>query len=226
MLRFAIPVLLSALTLAVVAEETAPPQVSRRLIAAPPLSKDLAGTWLLTMSAGFEYEAVLEATEKPGEFRLRGAGNLNGVYVLRNGKLSIAEPDNEKMQGLVWDVLNRNVVLLTEHPESSQFGSDYRRSTLSRKKAEVDIGVNQFKPGAYVTVKPDIGDLVKPLTVELPAETPYPAGSREETLYLQGYAEGFARVRTDIGATFGDRATAAWLEGCKYGNRKAESAAK
>lgn len=96
---------------------------------------DLAGGWLLTMPAGFEYEASLEPIEKSNKYRLIcGATNLRGEYELREGRLSMVRPEEEMMTGLVWEVKNRNVLVLVEHPESSQFGSDYRDSTLSRSK--------------------------------------------------------------------------------------------
>src|SRR5881409_97885 len=72
---------------------------------------DLAGRWLLTMPAGFEYEATLMTS---GEgYRLRcPATNLRGVYQLRDGHLIATAPDNERMTGLVWEVKNRNVLIL------------------------------------------------------------------------------------------------------------------
>lgn len=229
MLRCAVPVLLLALAIGVLAEETVPPQLAERIAVPAADAGDLAGSWLLTMPAGFEYEAVLEATDKPGHFRLRsGATNLNGVYELRSGRLSMSAPADEKMVGLAWDVLNRNVVVLTEHPESSRFGSDYRRATLSRHKAEDDERLGQYKLGAKVILKADREDHVKtPVTVELPGETPYLKGSREEALYLQGFAEGYAdfvRTRTSARSNVGDRTTEAWREGWKYGYRLAGDA--
>ena len=87
------------------------------------------------MPGGFEYEASLEQIEKSSKFRLiSGAANLRGEYELRDGRLSMVKPEDKKMTGLVWEVKNRNVLLLVERPESSQFGSDYRNSTLSRSK--------------------------------------------------------------------------------------------
>ena len=96
-------------------------------------SVDLAGGWLLTMPAGFEFEATLEQIEKSSKYRLvSGAANLRGVYELKEGRLSMVQPEDERMIGLVWEIKNRNVLVLVEHPEASQFGSDYRNATLSR----------------------------------------------------------------------------------------------
>ena len=94
---------------------------------------DLEGCWLLTMPKGFEYEAQLERVDDAGQFRITcQAWNLRGIYRLSDGRLTIVQPENERLIGLVWEIKNKNVLLLTEHPESSQVGSDYRNATLSR----------------------------------------------------------------------------------------------
>jgi hypothetical protein len=105
---------------------SAPPPV-----AAEPV--DLEGRWLLTMPREFEYEAQIERVEGEDKFRLTcEAWNLRGIYRLCDGRLTIVQPENERLIGLVWEIKNKNVLLLTEHPESSQVGSDYRNATLSR----------------------------------------------------------------------------------------------
>lgn len=101
----------------------------------PTPARGLAGSWLLTMPKGFEYEASLEQIEKSSKYHLKSeAANLSGVYDLRDGRLAMVKPENERMIGLVWEVKNQNVLLLVEHPEASQLGSDYRNATLSRNK--------------------------------------------------------------------------------------------
>lgn len=229
MLRCAFAVLMVLLTIAVVAAERG---VTRLPAAAEapevPDPTDLAGTWLLTMPRGHEFEATLVAL-KPGEFELQTeAHNLRGVYTLRDGRLEMSKPVNERMVGLVWEVKNRNVVVLSDHPESSQLGSNYRNATLSRNKAAEIRHDSQFQPGKKVTLPRSTLDLLqKPLTVELPLETPYPARSAEERLYLKGYAEGYAdtvRTHTVCRSNTGERATEAWREGWKYGTRSAEKA--
>lgn len=97
---------------------------------------DLAGRWLLTMPAGFEYDATLQREDEPGRYRLRcRATNLSGVYEFQGRCLTAVSPDNERMTGLGWELKNRNVLLLTVHPESAAVGSDYRNATLSRQKS-------------------------------------------------------------------------------------------
>jgi hypothetical protein len=131
--------MIAALTAALVLNDTAPSSAARagssqiRPGAAPPL--DLGGTWLLTMPRGFEYEARLERIDDTAEYRLIcGATMLRGGYKLCGRRLTMARAEDEQMAGLVWEVKNKNVLVLIEHPEKSQFGSDYRNATLSRQK--------------------------------------------------------------------------------------------
>ncbi len=114
-----------------------PPQRNAELTSAPPRVAaepvDLEGRWLLTMPKGFEYEAQLKRVDSEDKFRLTcDAWNLRGIYRLCDGRLTIVQPENERLIGLVWEIKNKNVLLLTEHPESSQVGCDYRNATLSR----------------------------------------------------------------------------------------------
>ncbi len=109
------------------------------LAAGDPLPKpasetSLAGRWLLTMPAGFEYDARLESVEA-GLYRLRcGALNLQGLYELRGKTLVLVEADNPHLAGLTWKVLNTNTAVLTTQPNQSKVGSDYRGATLGRQK--------------------------------------------------------------------------------------------
>jgi hypothetical protein len=95
----------------------------------------LAGRWLLTMPRGFEYDATLEPAGEVGLYRLRcGALNLQGLYEVRGGHLTLAKPDNLHLAGLAWKVRNNNSLLLTEQPDQAHVGSDYRGATLGRQK--------------------------------------------------------------------------------------------
>jgi hypothetical protein len=99
-------------------------------------SVSLAGKWLLTMSAGFEFDATIEPDDRPNYFVLKSkeAPNLLGVYELKGTRLVMHTPRMPKMVGLEWVVLNNNTLVLVEHPKESQFGSDYRGATLGRQK--------------------------------------------------------------------------------------------
>src|SRR5262249_37738710 len=144
------------------------------------------------------------------------------------GRLEMLESDREKMGGLAWHVKNRNVLVLIEQPDPSQFGADYRDATLSRHKAAEVERDAQFQPGKKVTLAAETADLVQEaMTVELPLETPYTAQSKDERRYLKGYAEGYAdTVRSHVvcRSNVGERATESWREGWKYGTRAAEAA--
>jgi hypothetical protein len=92
------------------------------------------------MPRGFEFDAILEPTGQPGHYRLRAnAPNLRGEYLLADGRLAMAAPENQYLAGLVWEVKNRNVLLLTEQPDTLHVGSDYRNATLSRSKRVGDL---------------------------------------------------------------------------------------
>lgn len=98
----------------------------------------LAGDWLLTMPAGHEFDAAIEADDRPNFYVFKpkmGGNNLAGVYELKDGnRLTLVTPRKVGMQGLVWEVKNSNTLILIEHPPSTQRGSDYTGSTLGRQK--------------------------------------------------------------------------------------------
>jgi hypothetical protein len=100
----------------------------------PKAETPLAGRWLLTMPAGFEYDAVLEPGGEPGVYLLKcGATNLQGVYELKGRTLTLVEGDSPNLVGMTWKLLNDNAVVLADHPQ--KVGSDYRGATLGRQKA-------------------------------------------------------------------------------------------
>ena len=95
----------------------------------------LAGRWLLTMPAGFEYDATIEPGEEPGLYHLQcGALNLQGVYELRSRHLRLVASNQKKMIGLTWEVRNANALVLTVHPKTANVGADYSGATLGRQK--------------------------------------------------------------------------------------------
>lgn len=108
---------------------------TRRLL---PETTDLSGRWLLTLPSGFEYDATIEPVD--GRYRLRcGATNLSGQYDLQGHRLRVVSPTNEQMIGMAWELKNRNLLILIDHPQV--VGSDYRNATLTRQKsAEVRLG--------------------------------------------------------------------------------------
>jgi hypothetical protein len=109
-----------------------------RRIGRQPPPVNLVGEWLLTLPAGFEYSATIEPTGTAGEYRVKSkAVNLCGVYRLEGQRLTVTEPTNKKLKGLVWDVLNNNALMLIEQPIPSPVSADYRRATLTRLKSVV-----------------------------------------------------------------------------------------
>jgi hypothetical protein len=108
----------------------------------------LEGTWLLTLPAGFEYEALFEPAREAGIYRLRCAAvNLSGLYGLEPQRLVVKAPQNHQMGGLAWKFQNRNVLILTEQPEPSPVGADYRGATLSRFARGPAREVTPDRPG-------------------------------------------------------------------------------
>lgn len=96
----------------------------------------LEGRWLLTMPAGFEYDAVLEPAVEYGLLRLKcGATNHTGLYEVRGNRLVVVQPENLYLRGLAWEVKNKNSLVLVEQPNTAQVGSDYRGATLGRQKS-------------------------------------------------------------------------------------------
>jgi hypothetical protein len=95
---------------------------------------ELLGEWLLKLPAGFEFEVSIVADERPDHFVVRGkkATNLLGVYKLGDGKLCLVTPQNAQMAGLVWEVKDRNTLLLVEQSEKKR-PADYRGAILSRQ---------------------------------------------------------------------------------------------
>ena len=122
---------------------TAPP-VERGQKADPrprsdPDRDSLAGRWLLTMPAGFEYDATIEPGEEPGLYHLQcGALNLQGVYELRDRQLRLVSSKEPRMVGITWEVRNANALVLTVHPRTANVGADYTGATLGRQKQVVE----------------------------------------------------------------------------------------
>jgi hypothetical protein len=121
------------------------------------------------MPAGFEYAATLVRIGEDGHYRLRcPATNLSGVYNLSDRRLTAVSPDNERMTGLVWEIKNRNVLLLTVHPETAAVGSDYRNATLSRQKSdEGDRTSRTDEPDLMIEVYP-VREDARPIDVRSP----------------------------------------------------------
>jgi hypothetical protein len=93
---------------------------------------DLAGDWLLTLPAGFQYRVALERTDD-GRYRLSSSGNSAGVYERRGDKLFMFAPEDERHDVFTWQVLNANTLLLID--ETGASGARYAGATLCRQIA-------------------------------------------------------------------------------------------
>jgi hypothetical protein len=95
----------------------------------------LAGRWLMTLPAGFKYEAVIEAGEEFGLYRIKcEAHNLQGIYDLRGKALAVAKPFNPNRPSLAWEVRGPDELVLTRQDDQRKVGADYRGATLVRIK--------------------------------------------------------------------------------------------
>jgi hypothetical protein len=90
---------------------------------------DLAGRWLLTLPAGYQYRITLEAA---GENRYRFPSlAFAGVYELKGQKLVMLEPVDKRMTVFDWTINNVNSLTLTD--ETGASGARYAGATLGRQ---------------------------------------------------------------------------------------------
>jgi hypothetical protein len=94
-----------------------------------PEKLDLAGRWLLTLPAGYQYRITLEAV---GENRYRFPSlAFAGVYELKGQKLVMVEPVDKRMTIFDWTINNVNNLTLTD--ETGASGARYVGATLGRQ---------------------------------------------------------------------------------------------
>jgi hypothetical protein len=111
-------------------------------VAAPAARFDLAGDWLMTLPAGFQYRVQLQRTDD-GRYRLSSSGNSAGVYERRGDKLYMFAPEDERHDVFTWQVLNANTLQLVD--ETGASGARYAGATLSRQIA-ADAGLSRTTP--------------------------------------------------------------------------------
>jgi hypothetical protein len=97
---------------------------------APSASVDLAGRWLLTLPAGFQYRVTLEAAGE-GSYRITGGLAFAGVYELQGEKLAMVEPVDKRMTVFDWTLHNGNSLTLVA--ETGASGARYVGATLGRQ---------------------------------------------------------------------------------------------
>ncbi len=109
------------------AQESVAPAEDRP--AEQPSKLDLAGRWLLTLPAGYQYRITLEAV---GENRYRFPSlAFAGVYELKGQKLVMLEPVDKRMTVFDWTINNVNNLTLTD--ETGASGARYAGATLGRQ---------------------------------------------------------------------------------------------
>lgn len=98
---------------------------------------DLAGDWILTLPAGFQYRLQLQRTDD-GRYAMPDSRNMTGVYERRGDKLYMSEPIDERHNVFTWRILNANTLTLID--ETGASGARYAGATLCRQfPAEAEL---------------------------------------------------------------------------------------
>ena len=89
------------------------------------------GTYTVRFPRGAQRPAKVVHVDE-GEYRLQGAGVLNGVYAREGGTLTMLQPNDERMVGLVWRQTEKGW-RLTEETPGTPTGSSYVGTELIEK---------------------------------------------------------------------------------------------
>lgn len=109
-----------------------PPSEVRKVVVEKAGRFDLAGNWRMLLPAGFEHRVTLKEVGE-NRYRLEPAGlNSSGVYELRDHRLVLVEPREERLRGFEWQVRSPYLATLVE--QASGTGSDYLGAVLFRIK--------------------------------------------------------------------------------------------
>lgn len=108
--------------------EAAPAAVAAEAPAAAPV--DLAGDWLLTLPAGYQYRVSIDSLGE-NRFRLKNAVAFSGVYQLNGDVLQIVEPSDERLNVFDWQLHNVNSMTLVD--ETGASGARYVGATMGRQ---------------------------------------------------------------------------------------------
>jgi hypothetical protein len=103
----------------------------------------LEGRWLMTLPAGFEHRVTLEPVGSDRyrlksirlDSRSKGEDSLvfAGLYEIRDGRLVIVDPDDDRLTEFQWTIQNPNTLILADQPEAGKTGADYHGATLTRQ---------------------------------------------------------------------------------------------
>jgi hypothetical protein len=101
-------------------------------------SVDLTGRWRMLLPAGFEHEVRL-VPAGGGAYRLEPGGfNSSGIYSLREGRLVLVEPTEQRLAGFEWTIRSPYLMTLTAQPGNT--GSDYSGAILFRSSDRLPAG--------------------------------------------------------------------------------------
>ena len=92
---------------------------------------DLSGNWELTLPQGTKYTSPIERVSG-NSYRIPGIKVLSGVYELKDDKLVVTAPTDERLTEFVWKLEDANKLILIEAPSTSKIGADFRGATLVR----------------------------------------------------------------------------------------------
>ncbi len=95
---------------------------------------NLAGTWQLTLPAGFQHTVEITA-EAGARYRVTKPGlSLNGIYEVRGNRFVMAVPNDPRLTEFVWQIEDADHLTLIEEPPASKTGAKYRNAKLVRQK--------------------------------------------------------------------------------------------
>jgi hypothetical protein len=94
-------------------------------------SPDLTGNWELTLPQGTKYTSPIERVSEK-TYRIPRIKVLSGVYELKDDKLVVTAPTDERLTEFVWKLEGANKLVLIEAPPTSKIGADFKGATLVR----------------------------------------------------------------------------------------------
>ena len=94
---------------------------------------NLAGSWTANMASGHKQPTMLKDLGK-GQYLLSSRADVfNGTYQWKDGQLAVVTPADQRMVGLVWRWDGKQLVLISEPPDTPT-GPSYLGTTLDRAK--------------------------------------------------------------------------------------------
>jgi hypothetical protein len=96
---------------------------------------DLAGSWMANLPAGAKQPTSLQSLGNRRWLIRSRAANFNGIYQFADDRLTVVQPADARMNGLVWKWDGTHLVLIAE-PPGKPTGSSYLGTVL----APVDVG--------------------------------------------------------------------------------------